>query len=89
MKNIDERKLRSRIARGKVGGFPFKGLLQHAEIMVKKRNGKFITINPAWLSIDAVPLSRKLGLDTHTTSAYLLALRYIIRNRRTERNKNK
>jgi len=87
LKSIDERKLRSRIARGKVGRFPFKDLLQHAEIMVKKRSGKFITINPAWLSVDAIPLSRKLGLDTHTTSAYLLAVRYI-RNRRTKRDKN-
>jgi len=87
LQNIDESKLHNRVARSKVGRFPFKDLLQHAKIMVKKRNGKFITINPAWLSIDTIPLSRKLGLDTHTTSAYLLAIRYI-RNRRTKRNKN-
>ncbi len=61
----------------KVARFPYRTLLRHAKTMVKKRDGVFVTVSPAYTSIDAIPLSRKLGLDVHTTSAYLLALRYL------------
>jgi len=62
-------------------------LLGRAKIRAKKRNGEFITINPAYISIDTIPLSKKLGLNIHSTSDYLLAIRYI-RSRRTKRNEN-
>jgi len=75
--NIKRKKTRNKNANRKISRFPYRTLLTHAKIMVKKRNGVFATVSPAYTSIDAIPLSRKLGLDIHTTSAYLLALRYL------------
>jgi len=77
IRKIPKKKMRTRSTSRKVSKFAYAELLRHAEIMVEKRNGIFIQINPAYASIDAIPLSRKLGLDVHTTSAYLLALRYL------------
>ena len=77
LNNIKHRKTRSRNANRKISRFSYRELLTHAEIMVKKRGGRFITINPAYASIDALPLSKRLGLDIHTASAYLLAIRYL------------
>ena len=62
-------------ANRKIAKFAYRQLLQHAEIMVRKRGGVFKMISPAYTSIDAIPLARKLGLDRHTASAYLIALR--------------
>ena len=74
---IPKRKMETRSVSRKVSKFAYAELLRHAEIMVEKRNGIFIQVNPAYASIDAIPLSEKLGLDVHTASAYLLALRYL------------
>jgi len=77
IRKIPKKKMMTKSASRKISKFAYAELLKHAEIMVKKRNGIFIQVNPAYTSVDAVPLSRKLGLDIHTTSAYLLAVRYL------------
>ena len=77
IRKIPKKKMKTRSTSRKVSKFAYAELLRHAEIMVKKRNGIFIQINPAYTSVDAIPLSKKLGLDIHTTSAYLLAIRYL------------
>ena len=69
---------KNRKANRRIGKFAYRQLLQHAEIMVKKRDGAFKTISPAYTSIDAVPLARKFGLDRHTASAYLMAIRGLL-----------
>jgi len=77
LNNIKAEKTRSRSTNRKITQFSYRTLLTHAKVMVKKRNGVFTVVSPAYASIDAIPLSKKLGLDVHTTSAYLLALRYL------------
>jgi len=77
LSNIKGRRTSSRNANRKISRFPYRVLLTHARTMVRKRNGVFIQVSPAYTSVDAVPLSKKLGLDIHTASAYLLALRYL------------
>ena len=80
-------KAKSKSGRRKQSKFAVREYLQQMQVLVPKVGGKLHKLNPAYVSIDAIPLSKKLGLDIHTTSAYLLAIRYI-RNRRTKRNKN-
>lgn len=75
--NIKARKTRSRNANRKISRLPYRILLTYAKTTVKKRNGTFTTVPPAYASIDAIPLSKKLGLDIHTASAYLLAFRHL------------
>jgi len=45
------------------------------EIIVPKVDGKLIKVNPAYSSISAKIIVKDLGLDIHTTSAYLIAIR--------------
>ncbi len=73
--NIPKRKMRSKRASRKVSKFAYNELLNHAKVMIKKRGGIFVQASPAYTSIDAMPLARRLGLDIHSTSAYLLAIR--------------
>jgi len=77
--SIERKKTGNKNTNRKVARFPYRILLRHAKTMVKKRNGVFATISPAYASVDAIPLARKFGLDVHTASAYLLALRYLNR----------
>ena len=75
--NVKRKKTIDKNANRKIARFSYRILLNHAKTMVKKRRGIFVQVNPAYASIDAIPLSKRLGLDVHTTSAYLLALRYL------------
>ena len=75
--NVKSKKTRSKNVNRKISRFSYRTLLTHAETMVKKRGGVFITTSPAYTSVDAIPLSKKLGLDIHTTSAYLLVIRHL------------
>ena len=68
-------KTRSKKTNRKISRFTLREYLNQMEILVKKVDGKLIKVNPAFTSIDAIPLARKLGLDRHTASAYLIALR--------------
>ena len=51
--------------------------MEYARIMVKKRGELFVLIDLSWVSIDARILGEKLGINTHTASAYLLGLRFL------------
>ncbi len=70
-------KTRSKSANRKIAKFALREYIEHLKVLVPRYSGKLHFVNPAYTSIDAIPLSRKLGLDVHTTSAYLLALRYL------------
>ena len=59
----------------KLSKFPKRQLLTHAKIMVVKRGKKFYEVNPAFSSQDAELIAKKLRLDMHTASAYILAYR--------------
>ena len=68
-------KTKNKTANRKISKLALGEYLSQMEILVKKVDGKIIKVNPAYTSIDAIPLARKLGLDRHTASAYLIALR--------------
>ncbi len=89
LNNIKCGKTGNKNANRKIARFPYRILVKHARIMVKKRNGNFATVSPAYTSIDAIPLSRKLGLDVHTTAAYILAFRYLSLHKSIMYMKNK
>jgi len=74
---------RSKSGRRRQSKFAVEEFLQQMQVLVPRVGGKLHKINPAFVSVDAEPLSRKLGLDVHTTSAYLLAMRFIA-NKRTK-----
>ena len=61
----------------KLTRFAARELLSHAEIMVKKRGGEFVQINPAYSSQSARIINQDLGVDVHTASAVVLGLRYL------------
>ena len=44
-------------------------------VLVPRVGGELYKLNSAYISIDAIPLSKKPRLDIHTTSLYLLATR--------------
>ncbi len=72
-----KKKIKSRKANRKVSKFALREYINHLEILIPKYGGKLHFINAAYTSVGAIPLAEKLGLDTHTASAYLLALRYL------------
>jgi hypothetical protein len=41
----------------------------------KEVGGRLIEVNPAYTSVDAIGVLLAKGIDIHTTSAYLIALR--------------
>ena len=61
----------------KITKFATRELISHAEIMVKKRGGEFVQINPAYSSQSARIINQDLGVDVHTASAVVLGLRYL------------
>ena len=75
--NRPRTKTRSKSANRRIAKFAVREYIEHLKVLVQKYGGKLHFINPAYASIDAAPLAKKLGLDIHTTSAYLLALRYL------------
>ncbi len=68
---------KNRTANRKITRFPKKRLLEHAIIMALKYGFKIYLVNPAYTSKLGEKLRRKLGLDRHTASAYILALKYL------------
>jgi len=69
---------KNKIANRKISRLALKEYLSQMEILVRKVGGRLIRVDPAYTSIDAVPLARKLGLDRHTVSAYLIAIRGLL-----------
>ena len=72
---IKRKKTSNKNINRKLSKFSKKQLLTHAKVMVAKRGKKFCEVNPAFSSQDAELIARKLRLDTHTVSAYILAYR--------------
>jgi IS605 OrfB family transposase len=67
----------SRNGNRKISRFPKKKLLEHGKVMALKYGFKVELINPNNTSKLGEKLSRSLGLDVHTASAYAVALRYL------------
>jgi IS605 OrfB family transposase len=61
----------------KISWFPKRKLLEHGKVMALKYGFKVETVNPENTSVLGGKLSRILGLDIHTSSAYAVALRYL------------
>jgi len=55
--------------------------VQQMEILVPKVDGVLIKVNPAHSSTSAKMIASDLGLDVHTASAYVIALRGLKRNK--------
>jgi len=71
-------KTKSKTVNRKIAKFALREYLNQMEILVEKVGGRLIEVDPAYTSIDAMPLAKKLGIDRHTASAYLIALRGLI-----------
>ena len=67
----------SKTGNRKMSKFAAREFLSHAEIMIKKREGEFKQVNPAYSSKNARIINRDLGMDVHTASALVLGLRYL------------
>ncbi len=63
--------------RGKIRKWAIREYLLQMEILVRKVNGALVKVNPAYTSVDAIGIALARGLDIHTASAYLIALRGI------------
>ena len=70
-----KKKTGSKSGNRKISRFAVREYLTHLKVLIPRYGGKLHLVNPAYASVDAIPLSRRLGLDVHTTSAYLLAIR--------------
>ncbi len=79
--NLDRIKKRrftkSRKANRKISKFAKRGLLHYGITMALKRGFKVYLVNPANTSKVAKRIRRTLGLDVHSTSAYVLAQKFI------------
>ena len=65
----------SKNAKRKQSKFALREFIQQMEILVHKVDGELIKVNPAYSSISARILAKDMGLDIHTASAYIIALR--------------
>lgn len=68
---------RSRSANRRITRFPRRRLLEHAIVIAMKYGFKVYLANPAYTSKLGEELGKLVGLDRHTTSAYILALRAV------------
>jgi len=66
---------KSRKANRKITRFPKRKLLDHAIVMSMKYGFKVYLVNPAYTTKLGERIKREIGLDRHTASAYLIALR--------------
>jgi hypothetical protein len=60
---------------GRVGRWAHRQYLQHLEVLARRFGLEVIEVNPAYSTIDAIGIALTLGLDKHTASAYIIALR--------------
>ena len=61
--------------KGKVGKWALRQYIQHLRVLARRHNVDVVEVSPAYSSIDAIGVALALGLDRHTASAYLIALR--------------
>jgi len=72
-------------AKGKVGKFALREFIQQMKVLVPKVDGVLVKVNPAYSSVSARIIAKDLGIDIHTASAYIIALRalkHIIKHER-------
>ena len=62
-------------AKRKISRMALREFIQQMEVLVHKVNGILIKVNPAYSSVSARIIAEDLGLDIHTASAYIIALR--------------
>lgn len=58
--------------------------VQQTEILVPEVDGVLIKVNPAYSSTSEKIIAGGLGLDIHTASAYVIALKGLKRNKGVE-----
>jgi hypothetical protein len=68
---------RPRRVKGKVGRWALRQYIQHLRVLAMRFNLDILKVNPAYSSIDAIGIALAQGLDKHTASAYLIALRVL------------
>jgi len=76
----------SKTARRKQLKMALREFTQQMEVLVHKVDGTLVKVNPAYSSIGARIISKDLGLDVHTASAYIIALRALKRINNHERS---
>jgi len=65
----------SKSAKRKISKMALRQFTRQMEVLVPKVGGVLVKVNPAYSSVSAKIVSQDLGLDIHTTSAYIIALR--------------
>jgi IS605 OrfB family transposase len=65
----------NKTAKRKISKMALREFTQQMEVLVPKVEGELIKVNPAYSSISAKIIAGDLGLDVHTTSAYIVAMR--------------
>jgi len=65
----------SKKAKRKQSKMALREFTQQMEVLVPKVDGTLIKVNPAYSSVSARIIAKDLGLDIHTASAYIIALR--------------
>ena len=78
---------RPRDISGNVGRWAVEEYIKQVKTLMKKVGGTLVEVNPAYSSIEAMAIADKLGLDIHTTSAYIIALRGL-KNHKQPSNKS-
>ena len=67
----------SRKGNRKISRFAKRELIDYGVSMALKRGFRVYLVNPAYTTRKAKEMHNQLGLDVHTVSAYILALRYL------------
>ncbi len=75
----------TRTAKRKISRMALREFIQQMEVLVPKVDGVLIKVNPAYSSVSARIIAEDLGLDIHTASAYIIALRSIKRYATTQK----
>ena len=74
----------SKSAKRKQSKMALREFIQQMEVLVPKVGGILIKVNPAYSSVSARIIAEDLGLDIHTASAYIIALRGLKRYRKLQ-----
>ena len=61
----------------KITRFAKRELIDYGVSMALRRGFRVFLVNPAYTTKKAKEIHSQLGLDVHTASAYMLALRYL------------
>lgn len=73
----------SKKAKRKQSKMALREFIRQMEILVHKVDGTLIKVNPAYSSVSARIIAKDLGLDIHSASAYIIALRGLRRRNKS------